>query len=252
MRCRLPAAPLASVRAPLALLHASLTNSRRSTVRLGATAAAALLAAQGPPTRRALATTTAADGRTTLESLIDRYRLVSAEAPAPDNIFKRILEGSAPADKVDDDGDLFTFRDIRPASTVHLLVIPKRFVRDASQLAGATDAELVRRMRRKAIERVRIEVGPDAFDESELALGFHWPPWYSVPWLHLHAIYPRREMRRRYKYTVGCRRRARPARMALDGDVLTHCALRARACVRTVLCCAALLLLRPRPRHRAH
>ena len=47
---------------------------------------------------------------------------------------------------------------------------------------------------------MRAEVG-DAFDESELALGFHWPPWYSVPWLHLHAIYPRHDMSRRYKYT---------------------------------------------------
>ena len=24
---------------------------------------------------------------------------------------------------------------------------------------------------------------------------------YSVPWLHLHAIYPRSQMRRRWKYT---------------------------------------------------
>ena len=39
------------------------------------------------------------------------------------------------------------------------------------------------------------------FDAEQLALGFHWPPWYSVPWLHLHAIYPRRDMVRRYKYT---------------------------------------------------
>jgi len=37
--------------------------------------------------------------------------------------------------------------------------------------------------------------------EQELTLGFHWPPWYSVPWLHLHAIYPRSRLRRRYKYT---------------------------------------------------
>ena len=108
--------------------------------------------------------------------------------------------GDAPADVVEDDGDLFTFRDIRPASRLHLLVIPRTFVRDASQLSGAADAELVRRMRRKATALVRAEVGA-AYNADELALGFHWPPWYSVPWLHLHAIYPKREITRWYKYT---------------------------------------------------
>jgi len=128
-------------------------------------------------------------------------KLGPADAPDPSNIFLRILQGTAPADTVDDDGDLFSFRDIRPASRLHLLVIPKRFVRDASQLAGPADADLVRRMERKAVELVRAEVGADAFDANELALGFHWPPWYSVPWLHLHAIYPKKDIIRWYKYT---------------------------------------------------
>ena len=95
--------------------------------------------------------------------------------------------------------ELFSFKDRSPASKLHYLVIPKRFVRDAAQLE-AGDAELVRRMEAKATELVRASVG-EAFDPAELALGFHWPPWYSVPWLHLHAIYPRSQMRRRWKYT---------------------------------------------------
>ena len=106
---------------------------------------------------------------------------------------------------VDSDGDLFTFRDKRPASRLHLLVVPNkkyRFVRDASQLVGPDDADLVRRMKRKARALVLAEVGADAFDADELALGFHWPPWYSVPWLHLHAIYPKSAMSRRWKYTA--------------------------------------------------
>ena len=59
-------------------------------------------------------------------------RLGPTDAPLPENVFKRILDGKLPADVVEDDGDLFTFRDIRPASQLHLLVIPRRFVRDAS------------------------------------------------------------------------------------------------------------------------
>ena len=58
------------------------------------------------------------------------------------------------------------------------------------------------RMEAKARALVQRAVGADAFDERELALGFHWPPWYSVPWLHLHAIYPKSAMSRRWKYTA--------------------------------------------------
>ena len=123
--------------------------------------------------------------------------------PSQSNVFLRILKGEAPADVVDaDDPDLFTFRDRKPASTIHMLVIPRQFVRDAAELKPR-DAELVRAMTTKARELVRAEVGDDAFDERELALGFHWPPFYSVPWLHLHAIYPRSQMRRRWKRTQG-------------------------------------------------
>ena len=99
------------------------------------------------------------------------------------------------------DTELFTFVDKRPASTVHLLVIPRRFIRDASALAPE-DLPLVGRMEAKARALVQRTVGADAFDERELALGFHWPPWYSVPWLHLHAIYPKSAMSRRWKYTA--------------------------------------------------
>lgn len=125
---------------------------------------------------------------------------VSAEAPEPDNIFRKILIGDAAADILDDsDSELFSFHDKNPASMQHYLVIPRRFVRDASVLTP-DDAFLVQRMVDKARELVQLNAESD-FEEDELVLGFHWPPWYSVPWLHLHAIYPRSKMKRRYKYT---------------------------------------------------
>ena len=100
----------------------------------------------------------------------------SADEPEPDNIFLRILRGEAPAQVLDDsDDELFSFVDRNPASTIHYLVIPRRFVRDASALTPS-DAELVRSMRAKAVELVQASVGEE-FDESELALGFHWPPF---------------------------------------------------------------------------
>lgn len=125
--------------------------------------------------------------------------------------------------KVEDGEELFTFHDSNPAAPHHLLVIPKVMIRDASALTLA-DAPLVRRMWRKAVEQMRAAVAEAededeaesggrgggrgeragegrAFDEEELLLGFHMPPGNSVAWLHLHAIYPRSQMRRRWKYT---------------------------------------------------
>jgi len=122
----------------------------------------------------------------------------ASRSAAHDSIFGRILRGEAPADVIDDDGDLFSFHDHTPASTHHCLVIPKHFIRDASVLRPE-EAELVERMERKARQLVKAAVGRD-FVERELALGFHWPPFYSVSWLHMHAIYPRSAMVRRWKY----------------------------------------------------
>ena len=89
------------------------------------------------------------------------------------NIFARIMRRQAPAVVAEDQpgSELFAFRDHRPSSTVHLLVIPRRYVRDASQLTPA-DAGLVRSMEAKARELVRAEVG-SSFRDDELSLGFH-------------------------------------------------------------------------------
>ena len=114
-------------------------------------------------------------------------------------VFAKILRGELPAEVLDDDGELFSFVDHRPASTLHYLVIPKRCIKDVRELQPA-DAPLVDAMERMARGLVRKALD-DAFDEVELALGYHWPPFYSVPWLHLHAIYPRSAMVRAYKYT---------------------------------------------------
>ena len=99
----------------------------------------------------------------------------SADEADPSNIFARILRGDAPAAVLDDDGELFSFKDRNPASTLHYLVIPRRFIRDASRLT-AEDLELVGQIEAKARLLIQRDVG-HTFDPTELALGFHWPPW---------------------------------------------------------------------------
>lgn len=41
-------------------------------------------------------------------------------------IFKKIIDGELPCDKVYEDEDVLAFRDINPAAPVHILVIPKQ------------------------------------------------------------------------------------------------------------------------------
>ena len=157
------------------------------------------------PNRRAFARKAAVTVAGCLNTRVFPWTAVAEESDplttwkTSENIFAQILRGEAPAVVLDDSGELFSFVDKNPASTLHYLVIPRRFIRDASDLRPA-DAQLVRDMEAKARQLVRDTVG-DNFDESELALGFHWPPWYSVPWLHLHAIYPRSSITRWWKYT---------------------------------------------------
>lgn len=131
-------------------------------------------------------------------TLVPRRRLLCHHAQW-DNPFARILRGEAPARVVHECETLLTFHDVRPASALHLLIIPKRFIQDASQLKPA-DAPLVHAMHRRAVLAASSCVDGELV-ESELALGFHWPPAYSVPWLHLHAIYPRATLRQPWKYT---------------------------------------------------
>ena len=89
------------------------------------------------------------------------------------------------------DPELVAFASREPAagSEAHVLIAPRRLVRDAAALEAA-DAPLLEEMLAAATRIVRGAIG-DGFDEKELLTGFHWPPRVTVKWLHLHVLYPR-------------------------------------------------------------
>jgi histidine triad (HIT) family protein len=111
----------------------------------------------------------------------------------PECLFCRIAGGEIPADLVLDDDDVVAFRDINPRAPTHVLVIPRRHIRDAHALTDA-DGPLLARLfaatRRLADEaglrngyRIVTNVGPDA-GQSVFHLHLHllggrtmsWPP----------------------------------------------------------------------------
>jgi histidine triad (HIT) family protein len=72
-------------------------------------------------------------------------------------IFKRIIDGEIPADKVYEDDRCLAFRDIAPQAPTHVLVIPKKEIASVDALEGG-DAELVGHMWR-VIRDVARELG---------------------------------------------------------------------------------------------
>jgi histidine triad (HIT) family protein len=52
----------------------------------------------------------------------------TAETPANDTIFGRILRGEIPCDQVYADEQCLAFRDVAPQAPVHILVIPREHV----------------------------------------------------------------------------------------------------------------------------
>ena len=55
-----------------------------------------------------------------------------------DCLFCRIASGEIPSDKVYEDDRVLAFRDIAPQAPVHVLVIPKKHIRDAGSIGPET------------------------------------------------------------------------------------------------------------------
>jgi histidine triad (HIT) family protein len=104
-----------------------------------------------------------------------------------DCLFCRIVEGEVPSDTVHETETTVAFKDINPAAPLHVLVVPRRHIDDASTVTaedGAILADMLLTARTVAEAagvagpdrgyRLIFNVGPDAMN--------------SVPHLHLHVL----------------------------------------------------------------
>jgi histidine triad (HIT) family protein len=104
-----------------------------------------------------------------------------------DCLFCGIVGGDVPADIVRSDDHTVAFRDLNPAAPIHVLVVPRRHLTDASTVTGDDAGVLVAMLvAAKAVAelegiggtdrgyRLVFNVGPDALN--------------SVPHLHLHVL----------------------------------------------------------------
>lgn len=60
-----------------------------------------------------------------------------------DCLFCKIIAGEIPANKVYEDEKTFAFRDVNPQAPVHVLVVPKKHMKNILECDGETAAALV-------------------------------------------------------------------------------------------------------------
>jgi histidine triad (HIT) family protein len=104
-----------------------------------------------------------------------------------DCLFCKIVAGELPSDIVHETPTTVAFKDIRPAAPLHVLVVPRRHIEDASVVTpeeGTLLADLLMAARAVAAQaglatpdrgyRLIFNIGPDSMN--------------SVPHLHLHVL----------------------------------------------------------------
>ncbi|XP_034839005.1 adenosine 5'-monophosphoramidase HINT3-like [Maniola hyperantus] len=117
---------------------------------------------------------------------------MSSETPRTEKstcIFCNIANKLENTEILFEDDDVCVFRDIKPASDYHVLIIPKRHIEDAKSLTSA-DKGLVEKLLTTAKELL----SKNNLSVEDARFGYHWPPFRSVKHLHLHAIAPESKM----------------------------------------------------------
>ncbi|XP_038583422.1 histidine triad nucleotide-binding protein 3-like isoform X4 [Micropterus salmoides] len=86
--------------------------------------------------------------------------------------------------------ELLCFRDMKPGATHHYLVVTRTHIDNCKRLQE-DDLPLVERM---VDMGMRILEKNKVSDLDDVRMGFHLPPFSSVPHLHLHALAPASKM----------------------------------------------------------
>ncbi|XP_071335305.1 adenosine 5'-monophosphoramidase HINT3-like isoform X1 [Trachinotus anak] len=88
------------------------------------------------------------------------------------------------------DEELVCFRDVKPGATHHYLVVPIRHIDNCKTLQGGSIplVERMEKMGRSILEKNKVS------NLDDVRMGFHLPPFSSVPHLHLHALAPASKM----------------------------------------------------------
>jgi histidine triad (HIT) family protein len=101
-----------------------------------------------------------------------------------DNIFKRILDGEIPAQRIHEDEHCIAFHDIHPQAPVHVLIIPRKVIRTHDDVT-AEDQSLLGHLHLVAV-RLAKQLGLEG--GYRLVLNCREKGGQTVPHLHLHLL----------------------------------------------------------------
>ncbi|CAL8393956.1 histidine triad nucleotide-binding protein 3 isoform X2 [Gadus morhua] len=117
----------------------------------------------------------------------------SSHIPDGDCLFCCITTKEKETEIILTDDELVCFRDSKPGARHHFLVVPRSHLGNCSTLQREHIplVEQMKEMGRKVLENNKIS------DLQDVRMGFHLPPFSSVPHLHLHVLAPASEMNSR-------------------------------------------------------
>lgn len=98
-----------------------------------------------------------------------------------DCIFCKIIKGEIPSEKVYEDEEILAFKDINPATPIHVLVIPKKHISTLMEI-GQEDSELMAK-NMQAIQKVAKQLG---VDKSGFRLIANCGPDSGQEVMHIH------------------------------------------------------------------
>ncbi|XP_036406195.1 histidine triad nucleotide-binding protein 3-like [Megalops cyprinoides] len=104
-------------------------------------------------------------------------------------IFCKIANNEADTEILYSDRELACFRDVKPGARHHYLIVPKKHIGNCMTLRKE-HVPLVENM----VEMGKSVLQKHVTDIEDVRLGFHVPPFTSVPHLHLHALAPASQM----------------------------------------------------------
>ncbi|XP_043938197.1 histidine triad nucleotide-binding protein 3-like [Protopterus annectens] len=113
-----------------------------------------------------------------------------------DCLFCRIISGEEKTELLYTGEEFVCFKDVKSGVPHHYLVVPRVHMENCKTLKQE-HIPIVRRM----MEVGRLVLQQNMVtDLDDISLGFHWPPFCSVPHLHLHALAPASQLGPQSRY----------------------------------------------------
>lgn len=98
-----------------------------------------------------------------------------------DCIFCKIIKGEIPSEKVYEDDEILAFKDIHPATPIHVLIIPKKHITNLMEVT-TQDSQLMGKIV-EAMQKIAKQLG---IDESGFRMISNCGPDSGQEVMHLH------------------------------------------------------------------